>query len=38
MTHRNIKIAATVAVLVSAFVGLMYFTLQEGTEYYKHVD
>ena len=38
MTHRNIKIAATVAVLVTAFVGLMYFTLQEGTEYYKHVD
>jgi len=38
MTHRNIKIAATVAVLVSAFVGLMYMTLREGTEYYKHVD
>ena len=38
MTHRNIKIAATVAVLVTTFVGLMYFTLREGTEYYKHVD
>ncbi|OLD18486.1 MAG: hypothetical protein AUI64_04615 [Acidobacteria bacterium 13_1_40CM_2_64_6] len=38
MTHRNIKILATVAVLVTAFVGLMYFTLREGTEYYKHVD
>ena len=38
MTHRNIKIAATVAVLVTAFVGLMYMTLREGTEYYKHVD
>jgi cytochrome c-type biogenesis protein CcmE len=38
MTHRNIKIAATVAVLVTAFVGLMYTTLREGTEYYKHVD
>ena len=38
MTHRNIKIAATVAVLVTAFVGLMYATLREGTEYYKHVD
>jgi len=23
---------------VTAFVGLMYFTLREGTEYYKHVD
>jgi cytochrome c-type biogenesis protein CcmE len=38
MTHRNIKIAATVAVLVAAFLGLMYSTLREGTEYYKHVD
>ena len=38
MTHRNMKIAATVAVLVAAFVGLMYTTLREGTEYYKHVD
>jgi cytochrome c-type biogenesis protein CcmE len=38
MTHRNIKIAVTVAVLVITFVGLMYFTLREGTEYYKHVD
>ena len=38
MTHRNIKIAATVGVLVAAFVGLMYMTLREGTEYYKHVD
>ena len=32
------KIAATVAVLTAAFVGLMYSTLREGTEYYKHVD
>jgi cytochrome c-type biogenesis protein CcmE len=32
------KIAATVVVLVAAFVGLMYTTLREGTEYYKHVD
>jgi len=38
MTHRNIKIGATVAVLVAAFVGLMYATLRDGTEYYKHVD
>ena len=38
MTHRNIKIGATVAVLLFAFVGLMYATLREGTEYYKHVD
>ena len=38
MTHRYVKIGATVAVLVLAFVGLMYATLREGTEYYKHVD
>ena len=38
MTHRKIKIGATVTVLVAAFVGLMYMTLREGSEYYKHVD
>jgi len=38
MTHRYIKIGITVAVLVGAFAGLMYTTLQSGTEYYKHVD
>ena len=38
MTHRYIKIGATVAVLVGAFAGLMYSTLKEGTEYFKHVD
>ena len=38
MTHRYIKIGATVAVLMLAFAGLMYTTLSEGTEYFKHVD
>lgn len=38
MTHRYIKIGATVAVLLAAFLGLLYSTLREGTEYYKHVD
>jgi cytochrome c-type biogenesis protein CcmE len=38
MTHRYIKVGATVTVLLLAFVGLMYATLREGTEYYKHVD
>jgi cytochrome c-type biogenesis protein CcmE len=38
MTHRYIKIGATVAVLVAAFSGLMWSSLREGTEYYKHVD
>jgi cytochrome c-type biogenesis protein CcmE len=32
------KIALTATVLVLALGGLMYTTLSEGTEYYKHVD
>jgi cytochrome c-type biogenesis protein CcmE len=38
MTHRYIKIGITVGVLATAFIGLLYVTLAEGTEYYKHVD
>lgn len=38
MTHRYIKIAATVAVLTLAFAGLMWSTLRDGAEYYKNVD
>ena len=38
MKSKSIKIAATAAVLVLALGGLMYTTLSEGTEYYKHVD
>src|SRR5215211_633717 len=38
MNSKSIKIVATVAVLVMAFGGLLYFTLREGTEYYVHVD
>jgi cytochrome c-type biogenesis protein CcmE len=38
MTHRNIKIGITAAVFVTAFVGLLWSTLRDGTEYYKHVD
>src|SRR5437762_12962423 len=38
MTHRNIKIAATAVVLVGAFAGLLWSSLREGSEYYKHVD
>jgi len=38
MTHRYIKIGITVAVLAVAFGGLMYSTLSEGTQYFKHVD
>jgi cytochrome c-type biogenesis protein CcmE len=38
MTHRYIKMGATIAVLTAAFAGLMWSTLREGTEYFKHVD
>jgi cytochrome c-type biogenesis protein CcmE len=38
MKSKPIKIAATAAILVLAFTGLLYSTLREGTEYYKHVD
>lgn len=38
MTHRHIKIAATTVVLVLAFSGLLWSTLRDGTEYFKHVD
>ena len=38
MTHRYIKIGATAAVLVAAFAALMWTSLREGTEYFKHVD
>jgi cytochrome c-type biogenesis protein CcmE len=38
MSAKSIRIAVTSAVLVFALGGLMYTTLSEGTEYYKHVD
>ncbi len=38
MTHRYIKVGVTTVVLVTAFSGLLWTTLAEGTEYYKHVD
>src|SRR5438105_14492128 len=38
MTHRYIKIGITSVVLVLAFARLLWSTLREGTEYYKHVD
>jgi cytochrome c-type biogenesis protein CcmE len=38
MPHRYIKIGVTAFVLVAAFVGLMWTTLREGTEYYKNLD
>ena len=38
MKHKAIKIGLTSLVLVMSFGGLLYSTLREGTEYYKHVD
>jgi cytochrome c-type biogenesis protein CcmE len=38
MPQRAIKIGLTSVILVAAFSGLLYSTLSEGTEYYKHVD
>jgi cytochrome c-type biogenesis protein CcmE len=38
MTPRYIKMGVTTVVLASAFAGLLWSTLRDGTEYYKHVD
>ncbi len=37
MMHR-IRVAVSAIVLSLAFAGLLWSTLREGTEYYKHVD
>ena len=38
MNSKTIKISVTVIVMIGALGGLMYTSLAEGTEYYKHVD
>jgi cytochrome c-type biogenesis protein CcmE len=38
MSSKALKIAVTCVVLAAALGGLLYTTLSEGTEYYKHVD
>jgi len=38
MKTKALKIVVTVVVLLGALGGLMYSSLAEGTEYYKHVD
>ena len=38
MRDRAVKIGITTVVLSLAFGGLLWSTLSEGTEYYKHVD
>ena len=38
MKHKGVKVALTTLVLAVAFGGLLYQTMGEATEYYKHVD
>jgi cytochrome c-type biogenesis protein CcmE len=38
MKNKALKIALTCLVLTGALGGLLYATLEEGTEYYIHVD
>ena len=38
MKTKALQIVATVVVLAGALGGLLYTSLREGTEYYKHVD
>jgi cytochrome c-type biogenesis protein CcmE len=38
MKHKAAKVALTSIVLAVAFGGLLYSTMGEATEYYKHVD
>ena len=38
MKHKAVKVGFTSLVLALAFSGLLYTTMGEATEYYKHVD
>ncbi len=38
MSHKAVRVGITSVVLALAFGGLLWSTLSEGTEYYKHVD
>lgn len=38
MKHKALKVGLTSLVLAVAFGGLLYSTMGEATEYYKHVD
>ena len=38
MSHKFAKIAVTAVVLVSAFGGLLWYSLREDLDYYKRVD
>ena len=38
MNSKALKVGLTTLVLITAFAGLLWSTLREGTEYYKHVE
>lgn len=38
MKHKALKVGLTVGVLALSFFGLMFTTMAESTEYYKHVE
>jgi cytochrome c-type biogenesis protein CcmE len=38
MKHKGVKVGLTSLVLAVSFGGLLYSTMGEATEYYKHVD
>jgi cytochrome c-type biogenesis protein CcmE len=38
MSKKATRIGVTTVVLLTAFIGLLWTSLSEGTEYYKHVD
>jgi cytochrome c-type biogenesis protein CcmE len=38
MNQKLLRVGLTVAVLAAAFGGLMWYSLQQGTSYYKHVE
>jgi len=38
MQNKALKIGLTTTVLVTAFAGLMWTTMADGTAYYQHVD
>jgi cytochrome c-type biogenesis protein CcmE len=38
MKHKAVKLSLTTVVLLTAFIGLLYQTMGQATEYYKHVD
>ena len=38
MNSKVVRVGLTTCVLVLAFGGLLWSTLRDGTEYYKHVE